>query len=201
MHARTPKARPSAKAGSTKDLVSSSRKITNRLTALSSAAVLAIYSAGYFKTKAAAERFEETNAHRRSAASATSHPGGVVLAARAGIKAEANAGASRSTSPVPAAAGNAIAPASAAAAAVVLQPAAMTPGSAPGSGLSASATSALIAKAESAAALPVAASVEASAPEPSVSETAAQPAVATAAPAAAAAEAKPVEPAPPAVTH
>jgi hypothetical protein len=36
----------------------SSRKIGNRLVALSSAAVLTVYAAGYLRTRAAAQRFE-----------------------------------------------------------------------------------------------------------------------------------------------
>jgi len=58
------------------------KKVANSLVALSSAAVLAVYSAGYQRTKAAADRFERMAASRRHAAPATAHaataPGPVV---------------------------------------------------------------------------------------------------------------------------
>jgi len=43
----------------------SNKKVANSVVALSSAAVLAVYSAGYVRTKAAAERLEEAAAQRR----------------------------------------------------------------------------------------------------------------------------------------
>ena len=46
----------------------STNKITNRLVALSSAAVLTVYSAGYFRTRSAADRFAVEAAERRPAA-------------------------------------------------------------------------------------------------------------------------------------
>jgi uncharacterized protein with FMN-binding domain len=45
----------------------SNKKVSNSLVALSSAAVLAVYSAGYQRTQAAAERFERLAASRRHA--------------------------------------------------------------------------------------------------------------------------------------
>jgi uncharacterized protein with FMN-binding domain len=45
----------------------SNKKVANSLVALSSAAVLAVYSAGYQRTQAAAERFERLAASRRHA--------------------------------------------------------------------------------------------------------------------------------------
>ena len=50
------------------------KKVTNSLVALSSAAVLAVYSAGYQRTKVAADRFERLAASRRHAVPA---PAGV----------------------------------------------------------------------------------------------------------------------------
>jgi uncharacterized protein with FMN-binding domain len=44
----------------------SNKKVANSLVALSSAAVLAVYSAGYVRTKAAAERFAEQSSDRRA---------------------------------------------------------------------------------------------------------------------------------------
>src|SRR4051812_48307000 len=43
----------------------SSNKVTNTLVAVSSAAVLAVYSAGYVRTRSAADRFEVRAAERR----------------------------------------------------------------------------------------------------------------------------------------
>ena len=48
----------------------SSRKVSNSLVALSSAAVLAVYTAGYLRTKPAADRFDLAAAERRSTAPA-----------------------------------------------------------------------------------------------------------------------------------
>ncbi len=48
----------------------SNKKVANSLVALSSAAVLAVYSAGYQRTKAAADRFERQAASRRHSAPA-----------------------------------------------------------------------------------------------------------------------------------
>ena len=54
------------------------KKVANSLVALSSAAVLAVYSAGYQRTKAAADRFERLAASRRHAVPA-SVPAGTVV--------------------------------------------------------------------------------------------------------------------------
>src|ERR1700722_15937593 len=47
----------------------SNRKVANSLVVLSSAAVLAVYSAGYVRTQAAVDRFEAQAAQRRKAIS------------------------------------------------------------------------------------------------------------------------------------
>lgn len=52
---------PGLKAGAS----ASSRRVSNRLVALSSAAVLAVYSAGYLRTQAAADRFDAEVGQRR----------------------------------------------------------------------------------------------------------------------------------------
>src|SRR5204862_1137685 len=58
------------------DPPASGGKLKLSLTALSSAAVLAIYSAGYMRTKAAAERFDDQSAPPRPGAPAT--PGAAI---------------------------------------------------------------------------------------------------------------------------
>lgn len=58
------------------------KKVANSLVALSSAAVLAVYSAGYQRTQAAAERFERLAASRRHAVPAPPAAGRAAVAMR-----------------------------------------------------------------------------------------------------------------------
>jgi uncharacterized protein with FMN-binding domain len=58
----------------------SNKKVANSLVALSSAAVLAVYSAGYQRTQAAADRFERLAANRRHAGPAPAAAGTVTAA-------------------------------------------------------------------------------------------------------------------------
>jgi len=53
---------------------SSNKKVANSLVAVSCAAVLAVYSAGYLRTRSAADRFEVQAAERRTAIPAPSEP-------------------------------------------------------------------------------------------------------------------------------
>jgi uncharacterized protein with FMN-binding domain len=73
---------------------SSNRKVSHGLVALSSAAVLAVYGAGYQRTKAAAERFEHQAAERRS-------PGGGKAAVAPGPRAIVAAPAVDAGEPLP----------------------------------------------------------------------------------------------------
>jgi uncharacterized protein with FMN-binding domain len=60
---------------------SSSRKIANSLTALSSAAILTVYAAGYLRTRSAVERFSAPSAQRRPAAPSASKAAAPVVTA------------------------------------------------------------------------------------------------------------------------
>jgi len=55
------------KPGTTSEETVSTKRVSTRLLALSSAAVVAVYAAGYWRTKAAAERLESAGAGRRPA--------------------------------------------------------------------------------------------------------------------------------------
>ena len=69
------------------------KKVAHSLVALSSAAVLAVYSAGYQRTKAAADRFERMAASRRHAVPAST-PAGTVPASVAASPLAPDAGVS-----------------------------------------------------------------------------------------------------------